>query len=42
MAPKSHGGTGIPGFELRSKECIDHIDIPINGSLLSKYFKKIR
>lgn len=44
MATKSHGSTCIPSFELRSKECIDnvleslidHIDIPINGSLTSK------
>ena len=44
MVPKPQRSTCIPRPELRSKECIDnvlkplidHIDIPINGSLTSK------
>ena len=44
MVPKPRSTTCIPRIELRSKECIDnvlkplidHIDIPINGSLTSK------
>jgi putative transposase len=44
MAPKTHSSACIPRFELRSKECvdnvlkplIDHIEIPINGSLSCK------
>ena len=44
MAHKSQSFVCIPRIELRSKECIDnvlkplidHIDIPINGSLTSK------
>ena len=44
MVPKPQRYTCIPRTELRSKECIDnvlkplidHVEIPINGSLTSK------